>query len=367
MKIKNIISTFVFAAVITCVFLTFVIKEDLPFSYSERRALAQMPKLSGQSVISGEFMDSFETYTADQFPFRDTFRSYKAFFVQKILGKYENNGLYRASGHLSKLDDDENPYMTDYAQKLFTDIYTKNIKDTKCKVYLSIIPDKNFILSKANGYPSIDYDKFIENFKTSLAFMDYIEIRDLLSLDDYYKTDSHWKQENISDIADRLLDTMGASADDTYKQNTLKKPFYGVYAGQYGMKTKPDSIKYLTSPSVDGCVVTYYDNMGKPVTGQMYDMEKAQGKDPYELFLSGTQALIEIENPNAATDAELVIFRDSFASSIAPLMTKGYKKITLVDIRYIQSMAIGSFVDFTNQDVLFMYSTTILNNSLSMK
>ena len=96
-------------------------------------------------------------------------------------------------------------------------------------------------------------------------------------------------------------------------------------------------------------------------------MEKAYGKDPYELFLSGALSLITIENPNATTDKELVIFRDSFGSSIAPLLVEGYAKITLVDIRYISSDIVGNFVDFDNQDVLFLYSTLILNNSVTLK
>ena len=96
-------------------------------------------------------------------------------------------------------------------------------------------------------------------------------------------------------------------------------------------------------------------------------MKKAEGKDPYEMFLSGTAPLITIENPSANVSKELVLFRDSFGSSLAPLMAEGYKKITVVDIRYIQSAFIGNFVDFEGADVLFLYSTTLLNNSLAMK
>ena len=96
-------------------------------------------------------------------------------------------------------------------------------------------------------------------------------------------------------------------------------------------------------------------------------MEKAYGKDPYEMFLSGSLSLITIENPNATTDKELVIFRDSFGSSIAPLLVEGYAKITLVDIRYITSDLVGRFIDFENQDVLFLYSTLVLNNSVTLK
>lgn len=367
MKIKNIISTFVFSIVFLAVFLTCIFKPDSEFSFSERRALAKMPELTTDTVVNGTFMDEFETYTQDQFPMRDLFRSYKSFFVQKILGKYENNGLYVVDGHISKMDDDENPYMTNYAIELFTKIYDTNIKGKNSKTYLSVIPDKNFIMSVQNGYPCIDYDKFINEIKERLSFMEYIEIRDLLSLDDYYTTDSHWRQEKIVDIAGRYLEKINRPFIGSYEENTLDNPFYGVYAGQYGLKTKPDTIKYLTNDTLDSCIVTYYNDMGKPIENPMYDMEKAYGKDPYEMFLAGTQALIEIKNPNAKEEKELVIFRDSFGSSLAPLLMSGYSKITLVDIRYIQSSYIGSFIDFNNKDILFMYSTSLLNNSLSMK
>ena len=92
-------------------------------------------------------------------------------------------------------------------------------------------------------------------------------------------------------------------------------------------------------------------------------MEKANGKDPYEMFLSGSISLLTIENPNATTDRELIVFRDSFGSSISPLLAEGYAKITLVDIRYLRTDMLARFIEFKNQDVLFLYSTLVLNNS----
>ena len=96
-------------------------------------------------------------------------------------------------------------------------------------------------------------------------------------------------------------------------------------------------------------------------------MEKAAGNDPYEIYLSGPVSLMKIENPNAQTGKELVVFRDSFGSSLIPLLAEGYQTITLVDIRYIQSEFLSNFVDFTNKDVLFLYSTVVLNNSETLK
>ena len=73
-----------------------------------------------------------------------------------------------------------------------------------------------------------------------------------------------------------------------------------------------------------------------------------------------------IENPNAKTDRELIVFRDSYGSSMTPLLVQDYKTVTLIDTRYIAPNLIGDFVDFEDQDVLFLYSTLILNSSRSL-
>ena len=115
---------------------------------------------------------------------------------------------------------------------------------------------------------------------------------------------------------------------------------------------------------LDACVVTNYENN---TTGGIYDFDKASGRDPYEFFLSGPVSYLTIENMQASEDRELIVFRDSFASSIIPLMVPAYKKITLLDIRYLASAYLGNMVDFKGQDVLFLYSTAVLNNSETLK
>ena len=89
--------------------------------------------------------------------------------------------------------------------------------------------------------------------------------------------------------------------------------------------------------------------------------------DKYDLFLSGATPIIQIRNKNATTDKELIIFRDSFGSSISPLFTEAYSKITLVDIRYIATSLISNYIEFKNQDILFLYSTLVINESGSLK
>ena len=64
---------------------------------------------------------------------------------------------------------------------------------------------------------------------------------------------------------------------------------------------------------------------------------------------------------------ELIVFRDSFGSSLAPLLVQGYARVTLVDIRYLQPELLGQLLDFHGQDVLLLYSTLVLNSAGAIK
>ena len=366
MKNKNIILTVVFALMLGILSLICWFKPYTTYSESERRLLAEKPELTSETIMSGEFMSDFEKYTVDQFPARDKFRRIKALFSTYIYNKKDNNGLFVADGHVSKIEYPVNPEMVDYAEERFDYLFERYMKDKNVNVYLSVIPDKNYFLAKKNGYLSIDYDKFISDFNSRMEYMKYIDILPMLSIDDYYRTDSHWKQEELCDVAEFIAESMGADAKTQYTVNTLDNPFNGVYLGQSALPFASDTIKYLTNDVLDNCTVSYFDS-GKAEAGEIYNMEKAYGKDPYEMFLSGTSALIEIDNPNAKTDKELVVFRDSYGSSLVPLLVAGYSKVTVVDIRYLQSDFLGNFIEFDNQDVLFLYSTTLLNNSMAMR
>ena len=128
---------------------------------------------------------------------------------------------------------------------------------------------------------------------------------------------------------------------------------------------EPDQMVYLDSDLLRQCSVYDYETNS---TLGIYDLEKGEtGRDPYELFLSGSKSLLRIDNPNASTDRELVIFRDSFGSSIAPLLVAPYATVTLVDIRYVRMDTLERFLEFEGKDVLLLYSTLVLNNGTSIQ
>ena len=334
-------------------------------SLSERRPLAQMPELSASSYLSGKFMSGYEDYATDQFPLREQFRTLKALMGLYVFGQKDNNGVYLADGFAAKLEYPLNEGSVAHAADRFRYLYETLMAGTDAKVYLSVIPDKNYFLAETNGYPALDYQALTDALRKQTEFAAYIDLFGTLTADDYYRTDSHWRQENLLTTADTLAAAMGvALPDNRYTEWTLDRPYYGVYYGYAALPMEPDHLTYLTSDLLDACTVYNYET-GK--TGPIYDLAKGAGKDPYELFLSGSVSLLTIENPNADTDRELVIFRDSFGSSLAPLLVPGYAKVTLADIRYLPSSQMGKYLTFTDQDVLFLYSAPVLNNSETLK
>lgn len=327
-----------------------------PYSKSERRVLAQLPALR-----SGSFTRSFEAYAADQFPLRDGFRRLKAGFSRNILLQKDNHGYFRSEGHLSKLEYPKNEQKWEKSIETIRAIEEKYLAGTDCTLYFSMIPDKNRYLS---GYPRLDYDALEEELADALPFCVHVGLSDHLSLNCYYRTDLHWRQEKLLPAAKALSSAMGADISEDFSEEVLDEPFFGAYAGQAAIRTSPDEIHYLTNGILDNCKVTSFDT-GRPLPSKIYDMDKARRRDPYELFLGGGDALLTIENLAAENSRELVMFRDSFGSAIAPLLVPGYRKITLVDLRYLRADMLGSFLTFEDQDVLFLYSTLLLNSGLA--
>ena len=365
MKLKNILTISFFGAVIFGFSAAGLLTHDKDYSMSERRSLAQMPEISADSLKSGRFMSDFESWSLDQFPLRDAFRTVKTYTSRGVFRQKDNHGYYLEKGYISKLEYPMNSDKLDIAADKLTDVYEKFIRDSGGNVYLSIIPDKNRFTAPYGGYPTMDYDNVAQTLSDRLDFAQYIDIYDTLELDSFYRTDQHWRQDRIIGTAQRLAEGMGAVINTDLTENKLETPFYGTYLRQSALLVPPDEITYLSSPEIQSCTVTGFDT-GYPKALTVYDMEKAGGRDAYEMFLCGSQAVMTIENPAGDPEKKLIIFRDSFGSSITPLLISGYSEITLVDLRYVQSGLLGQLIEFKDRDVLFLYSTLVINNTISL-
>ena len=367
-KIKNIVVTSVFVLLIAFFFVACAVCYFNPkdISESERRPLAQFPdKITWQGIVDKTVIDEFEDYSVDQFPFREFFRSIKAKFQLNVLGLKENNGIAIEDGYFVKIEQDFVDSNVDYSIGRLHAFYEKFVKHNGGKHYLSLIPDKNYFLGKDHGYPSPDYSALTDKVTSALPDMEYIDIYDSLKLEDYYLTDTHWSQDKIGSVVDKIASEMGVSdrLSGEYTENRLDG-FKGVYYGQSAMRPTPDTLVYLTNDVLNSCTVYDYET---DTTGPIQNLDKFNGTDGYDVFLSGTKPLLRIDNPNSTSGKTLVVFRDSYGSSITPLLVEAYDTVYVVDIRYIDIGMLGFYdmmnkIDFEGADVLFLYSALVLNS-----
>ena len=363
-KIKNFLITLIFVLVIGGFTAFHFAMPDKDISVWERRKLQQLPDITASSLWNGSFMRSFESYLTDQFPLRDSLRTLKARFHFDVLGQKDNNNIYIVDSSASKLDKKISKTSVNKFGEKITGLYNTYLKDTDCKVYFSIIPDKNTYLTEGTLYPHYDYSELLsltekvlpENFTK-------IDISHLLTAESYYATDSHWKQEKLIPVADFIRMVLGLNPLDKLTEKDMGD-FYGVYYGQSALPLKADRLICLTNDEIEGATVTSIEKEGET---KVYDMNKADALDRYDIFLSGAVSIIEINNPRGEKGKELILFRDSFTSSLAPLLLPGYSKVTLIDTRYIPSQSVGEYVTFDNQDVMFIYGSGIVNSSSALR
>ena len=334
------------------------LRPDAEFSVTERRELAKLPSMSWEKILDGSYMSEFESYSLDQFPLRNEFRSLKALAQYKLVRQLDNNGIYIVDGSAAKLEYPLDTASVDRALQLFRKMYDRYLGESK--VYATVVPDKGYYLAQSEGYPVMDYEKLFQEVEQGMPYASYVNLEDLLEAADYYRTDTHWRQEELIPVANRICDAMETDRPEGLTEKKQEEPFYGVYYGQAALPMAADTLYTMEGGWLDVCTVFNYET-GK--TTGVYDWDKLTGNDLYEVFLSGSVSLLRIDNPNATTDRELIIFRDSFGSSIAPLLSRGYRSVTVVDIRYLSSSKLDRLIDFHGQDVLFLYSTLVLNNS----
>ena len=357
MKRKASIATAaVFLAVLFGFSLLHLALPDREVSRSERRRLAQLPPLS--SGFSGKL----EEYMLDQFPLREQLRTVNSLVRLYGLGQADIHSIYLQGGGAFRMDGPLQEKQVRHAAAVFSAVQETYFPSLPA--HYVIVPDKN---AKAEtSRPRLDTETLRGIVREALPGMTEIDIWDLLSADDYYKTDPHWRQERLLPVAAAICEALGAEAPaaDSFTETGLS-PFYGAYYGQAALPMAPDTLTYLESADTKAAEVTGPELDGaQPV----YRPELLDGTDGYDVFLSGAQAVLTVTSPNVHNGRHLVLFRDSFGSSLAPLLLGSFERITLVDLRYISAARLADYADLSDAtDVLYLCSTAVWNNGGTLR
>ncbi len=273
----------------------------------------------------------------------------------------DENGMYAVQGQwfeaMPDLDEDS---VLSFANRL--NAYISQSLTPENQVYYGAIPDKSWYVPDS-GWPTLDHSRLAEILRENIQGAAEIDLTPALSLEDYYQTDRHWRQERLQSVLDTLGDAMGFSVKlSDFTENTIT-PFHGSFEKK--LKNPPEEpFLYLTGGALDSVSISSYQY---PELQEVYDLPKLESENTYDVFLGGISPIVTLTNPSAESQRELVIFGDSYSSSLAPLLWGEYRTVTIVDLGFIFSSLLPDLLTYTNQDVLFLYSDWILNNSAMLR
>ncbi len=362
---KDKLITYMFVGILFFFFALSIVLPDTSVSFSERRTLAEFPNWNGKEIWSGEFFEDMNKYLTDQFPFREEYRMLKGMTLNYVFQKHENNEVFQVEDRLYQLNTSLNRNSLNHFLQTIQKIDETYLSQNN--IYYAIIPDKNYYLEE-KGIPRFPYETLLEELRKEWSEYREIDLTDVLSKDSYYKTDIHWRQEKLEPVLRRIEETMQLERSTFPIKQKEYSPFYGALYGRIATVQKPDTLTYCTNETIENTIVYHYE---KQQNVPVYLEENLEHIDSYDVFLSGATPLLILENQKQENGRELILFRDSFGSSLAPLLIENYSKITMIDLRYLSSALLGSIpeIDFSNPDtdILFLYSVPIINNSFTLK
>jgi len=391
-KTRNLITMLVFLALTFGLFLGFFLLPNNEFSQTERRSMANLPgaRLHASASNNGfegnwwryfnsnALMEDIEVFMQDHFPFREQFRTSNAVMNHWVLQIRDSNGNFFSNGHLAQLNYELDERAINNNARIFANMMRELFPNNN--IFYSVIPDKNYFLAAPNGFLHLDYDELMRIIHSHMGeYAEYVDLFEIMSLDDFYRTDIHWRQENLFPVARALAERMGVDLPDPNDFTEYRLPgFRGSWHGAAALPIRPDELVYMASRYTRGVIVNTFDmrrdvmdfvpyislgGVRHPlVVHDRTIFHSPYSLDGYDLFLAGVQAVMTIDNPYATTDRELIMFRDSFGSNLAPLLIGSYSRITLIDPRLVNHRIIPQIIDIhDNMDVLFLYSSTMFN------
>lgn len=327
-------------ALVALLDIAFILHKDRAASPLENRNLQQRPVLTLTGLMSGRFEGRFDSYVADQFPFRDRWIALKS-TLDRLAGRTKSNGVFLGKdGHLIQdfnAPSEENYRRTTDALARFLD------RHDDLNAWVMVVPTAVTVLSDAlpaladagdeGGY----IDRLAEDLsETHAAFIDlrgaFARAKPTTPL--YYRTDHHWTSDAARLAYLELARAAGLPENtDAFRRRLLSGGFQGTLSAVSGfrMEDSEDLWAYVPGDDAPQTVVTWVSENRRGAS--LFREECLDTRDQYAVFLGGNFPEVRIETTldNGRT---LLVLKDSYANCLIPFLTAGYHKIVVVDPRY---------------------------------
>ena len=327
---------------------------DRDFSDNENRVLHTAPALTGERVLGGTFQSGLEEWLADQFPARDTLMA-AGTTLKKAVGYRDVGGAYLGrDGWYPEMHTPESFDLEKYRRNLG---YLAQIAaQANVPATALLIPCAASVMNDCLPTAAQSYDAHAA-YAAAREALGGFTLPDLptafeahRSEELYYRTDHHWTAAGARLAYDCLNGGKGAYRGTS---ETFCEDFYGTtYSKTLDPAARPDTVEIFTVP----------DTLRVTADGEeiaLYDREAAARKDKYTVFFGGNHGLVRITG-GCENGKTLLVLKDSFANSFAPLLTADYETILLVDLRYypgsVRTLIAGETID----ELLLVYEMSNL-------
>jgi hypothetical protein len=361
-----------FAFLVIFAFLIIVLPKS-EFSDMENRLLSSFPKISFSSIKDKETMTGIENYISDHFPLRTDWVEVKT-DTEIAIGKRDINGVYilknRFTQKITAVDnntvDNNIKGINDFAERHEKPVFVCLVP-TAAAAYADELPEYA---------PNLDQKTFINSVYNRLnSHINNLSVFDILQSDRddyiYYRTDHHWTTRGAFVAYNAMAKKLGFTplSMSSFDIEHATYDFYGsLFSEVLYNGIEPDTINlYITNTKTRVTSVNVTTNFGEPpqVFDSVYFREYLEKKNKYPVFLGENQPLVTINSTSSG--GKLLIIKDSYANSFAPFLTEHYKKITLVDMRYI-NVSLEQVVDIDEYDqILFLYNVNSFNTDTNLR
>jgi len=322
----------IYILIVLSLMLVDILAPDKAYDEIEKKNLTEFSDLDFKDFFEGDFSNNLNDYIEDQIYLKDELRVIKSFINYYIQLNPENKGIYALNSHLY-----ERVYpRDDYAITSFKETI-KLLKELVDVDGVYVIPDKSLYLDKYLHLSDEDFE-------------DLNLLYDILSVDDYYKTDLHLTHQGAYKIykhlIDDALDLEFEEVANDFKGYYYNKSMYNLFSDRL-FRIKHQLVNDLTLCKLNDC----YDSV--------YFEDKLKTNDKYQYYSGGVSPITEISNQNG--EGELVMFSDSYGQSLSIFMGLNYSKVTVIDLRLISLDEAIKYVN-DDSDVICIYGLKTIND-----
>lgn len=361
--------------------------KDIEKSEFENRTLQTFPKPTWETIKTGEYFKTFETYFADQFFARNTwltmYTKYELGMDKTFVNDYHvtdddwilskparvsDKGVQKTADRLNQFADDIHAlgkevyyYGLPHKIQLVRHLYPDYVDFIQNDVAKELIPK----LTSLDGAEDLE-PYFMESFSK--------EEREKMN----FKTDHHWTVDAayesfrwiMNDLNDKsTLVTNGTVNDSDFTFDEVNPThFLGSWNRNLYKEIPEDEVVPLIEPKgAEGYQYFKGKKGGDLQAVEFRDIVGSKlGDDTLEYAGAYAFSLphVKIVNPNAPNKSHILIIKDSYVNPMQVMFASQFETVEVVDNRYIKDTTAMELVKASEADmVVFMFNNTNISGS----